>query len=72
MRNGIVIYALLLAGLIAGTGVYGAEPKVLEFERDILPIFTANCIGCHGENDPGRTYRWGNWKECYREAEMAK
>ncbi|MGI6456439.1 MAG: c-type cytochrome domain-containing protein [bacterium] len=52
MRNGIVIYALLLAGLIAGTGVYGAEPKVLEFERDILPIFTANCIGCHGENDP--------------------
>ncbi len=26
--------------------------QTLTFEKDVLPIFKANCVGCHGEMDP--------------------
>jgi hypothetical protein len=48
-----------LAGLIIGcmafhvSGARDAEPqKPVSFERDVRPIFTANCTGCHGGDHP--------------------
>ncbi len=30
----------------------GSRAEGVDFENQIQPIFNANCIGCHGENNP--------------------
>ncbi len=47
----IVIASVFFLGLCAERlpGAAGAEPEqALRIERDIWPIVTANCVGCHG------------------------
>ncbi|VTS05859.1 DUF1553 domain-containing protein [Tuwongella immobilis] len=42
----------MLLGLIAGLGVganAGAAEPVVDFARDIAPIFQARCLSCHGD-----------------------
>lgn len=52
MRNRLhaVLGGLLLGGLAAGTA--SADEKrdaAPDFQRDVLPIFEAKCLRCHGE-----------------------
>jgi len=51
----LVIASGLLVELFLGhlPGAVGADPdRTLRFERDIWPIFTAHCTGCHGADRP--------------------
>ena len=47
-----LLVALYLNGISVGTA-RGTDPvRPLSFERDIWPIFAANCISCHGAEKP--------------------
>jgi mono/diheme cytochrome c family protein len=49
--------AFLIAGLALGaTQDPAADPKV-DFSRDILPIFRASCLKCHGPEKPKGQFR---------------
>ena len=37
-----------VAGLWLCPGAFSQTPAKVEFERDVLPIFRQNCLGCHG------------------------
>lgn len=41
--------AIALACLLRPTPVSAAEPRKIDFTRDIQPIFTTHCVTCHGE-----------------------
>jgi ankyrin repeat protein/mono/diheme cytochrome c family protein len=38
----VVVTGMFIAGHVAG------QPSKVDFRRDVLPIFRANCVGCHG------------------------
>jgi len=35
----------------------GSDKQGVTFDKDILPIFTASCVGCHGEKRPKHDLR---------------
>jgi hypothetical protein len=41
----ILLFAFATLGIVSGVPVRSAEPV---FERDVLPIFAARCLSCHG------------------------
>lgn len=44
-----VLGALLFGGLVAGNLPAAGKPDAVpDFERDVLPIFEAKCLRCHG------------------------
>jgi mono/diheme cytochrome c family protein len=51
------VRALLVATFAFSSSVSAAEPAArVSFERDVRPIFKANCVHCHGESErlPGK------------------
>jgi cytochrome c553 len=48
-RLGALLCAFLVFATVQAKPVAAAE---LQFERDILPIFTARCLQCHGHDGP--------------------
>jgi Planctomycete cytochrome C len=51
------IYWLILASLTAIMGTLpcraqGPSTKTPQFEKDVLPLLTANCLKCHGSTKP--------------------
>jgi len=49
-----VAIASLLAAAQANTTVLAAEPAKIDFNRDIRPILSNNCIQCHGPDEAER------------------
>ncbi len=47
-------YLLWASPLIAGESTAAQQPaaKAVDFNKDILPIFKAECISCHGKKNP--------------------
>ena len=47
-------FSSVVAGLLAGAGVYlslnaaAQSAQVVDFGRDIQPIFQQSCVSCHG------------------------
>lgn len=47
----IAVAAIVTTLLLARSHVsHASEPQPIDFQRDIWPILTARCNGCHGEN----------------------
>src|SRR5688500_9489083 len=62
-----IFTACAIAALFAGTalGAPAREPRP-SYERDILPLFRARCLGCHGVAQPeaGLDLRsWGDARQ---------
>ena len=58
---------LLLALLALALPVSAAEP--VSFSRDVLPILSDNCFGCHGQDE---AHRKGKLRLDVRDAALAK
>ncbi len=50
----IVLTVTLLAGLSPLSPGWGAEPERVQFNRDVRPILSANCLACHGRDGEQR------------------
>ncbi len=53
LKRGLHVSTLLAMGVLGASlspALNGESEKVPRFESDILPIFQANCLVCHGEN----------------------
>jgi len=49
LRLHAIFYGLMVCGLApASVGADDKREAVLDFQRDVLPIFEAKCIRCHG------------------------
>ena len=51
LRPGPAVVAIILAALAPLIGASGEEPRS-SLERDVLPLFKARCLKCHGPNNP--------------------
>jgi WD40 repeat protein len=49
VRSNRWLWSLLLAGMLSGVGTLGLadEPSELDFNRDLAPILSKNCLACH-------------------------
>ena len=49
-RNGSIV-AAFFGFLLLAPSLFGESNDSLTFERDVRPIFKAQCFHCHGEDD---------------------
>ena len=47
-RSGLVVVALIALAYVDAAAASDEPSRTLQFERDVLPIFTAHCLKCHG------------------------
>jgi ankyrin repeat protein len=55
-----------LTGSAALSGLPQQEPSTIDFSRDVLPIFKANCIGCHGPTEQYSNLRLDRRRDALR------
>src|SRR5277367_4773069 len=47
----LVVFAVAFCGLLLGAQESPSAPKEVTYNRDVAPIFYANCVKCHRPND---------------------
>jgi cytochrome c553 len=48
-RRGFAGLCLIVASVASASPSSAAEPRKIEFTRDVQPIFATHCVSCHGE-----------------------
>ncbi len=73
-----IIPAVLLGAVIAVSGTPGSrfvradEPKAVDFDRDVKPIFAKHCISCHGPDKQRGDFRLDRKVDALRGGETGK
>src|SRR6202451_307848 len=62
--------AFVCAFVLCGVGLAQAPAKV-DFQRDVQPIFKANCIGCHGPAQQLNNFRLDRRRDAMRGGTIA-
>src|SRR6266542_5899599 len=57
--------ALLGLGVLSGI-VFAASPAKVDFRRDVMPIFRASCIDCHGPSMQMNGFRLDRRRDAMR------
>lgn len=57
MRDRVLSLGLAVLFVLAGPTAQAAERGPLNFSRDIRPILSEHCLGCHGADKPQAGFR---------------
>jgi len=64
------LFALYCLAAFSGT-VNAQSPAKIDFQRDVQPIFKANCIGCHGPAQQLNSFRLDRRRDAMRGGTIA-